>query len=111
LLAGLQALLLKIAHPKIAQGVADHSRYGEDPPGRGIRTFNAVYSLVFGDRDEAIEAAMRVRFVHVHGQVMGPLTGTRYTRLLAPFNYSMATLLLPVRLVDGSGMRRNRVHA
>ena len=75
LLAGMRALLLQIAHPKIAQGVSDHSRYREDPLGRGIRTFTAVYSLVFGDRDEAIEAAMRVRFVHdsVHGQVMGPL--------------------------------------
>ena len=75
LLAGMRALLLQIAHPKIAQGVADHSRYREDPLGRGIRTFTAVYGLVFGGRDEAIEAAMRVRFVHdsVHGQVMGPL--------------------------------------
>ena len=74
LLAGMRALLLQIAHPKIAQGVADHSRYREDPLGRGIRTFTAVYSIVFGRRDEAIEAAMRVRFVHdsVHGQVMGP---------------------------------------
>jgi len=27
----MRALLLQIAHPKIAQGVADHSRYREDP--------------------------------------------------------------------------------
>jgi len=74
LLAGMRALLLQNAHPKIAQGVAGQSRYREDPLGRGIRTFSAVYSLVFGRRDEAIEAAMRVRSVHdrVHGQVMGP---------------------------------------
>ena len=57
LLAGMRALLLQIAHPKVAQGVADHSRYREDPLGRGIRTFTAVYSLVFGRREEAIEAA------------------------------------------------------
>lgn len=207
LLAGMRALLLQIAHPKIAQGVADHSRYREDPLGRGIRTFTAVYSIVFGRRDEAIEAAMRVRLVHdsVHGQVMGPrlagmdssydandpelllwvaatlldssvvsyelfveplsaeekeqlyqqakrfgqlfgipeqrypdswadfqnwwqemlysdtlmvtdtardiyrglLTGTWFTRLLAPFNYSLAALLLPERLVDSFDMRRN----
>jgi uncharacterized protein (DUF2236 family) len=75
LLAGMRALLLQIAHPKIAQGVADHSRYREDPLGRGIRTFTAVYSLVFGDRDAAVEAAMRVRAVHnrVHGRVVDPL--------------------------------------
>jgi uncharacterized protein (DUF2236 family) len=71
----MRALLLQMAHPKVAQGVADHSRYREDPVGRGIRTFTAVYSLVFGSRDEAIEAALRVRAVHnrVHGRVTDPL--------------------------------------
>jgi uncharacterized protein (DUF2236 family) len=206
LLAGMRALLLQIAHPKIAQGVADHSRYREDPLGRGIRTFTAVYSLVFGSRDEAIESAMRVRTVHdhVHGRVTDPLPpgmdqwydandpdlllwvaatlldsaivayelfiepmsaaekeqcyqqaklfgqlfgipeqrypgswrefqtwwsqmlhsdtltvtdtacriyqgllrGTWFTRLLAPFNYSMAAMLLPEHLADSYGMRR-----
>jgi uncharacterized protein (DUF2236 family) len=206
LLAGMRALLLQIAHPKIAQGVADHSRYREDPLGRGIRTFTAVYGLVFGRRDEAIEAAMRVRAVHnrVHGLVADPLppgmdpayaandpdlllwvaatlldssvvayelfvgplstvdkeqlyqqskrfgelfgipqqrypqswadfqawwqqmlrsdsltvtdtardiyrgllTGTWFTRVLAPLNYSMAVMLLPGRLAEQFGMRR-----
>ena len=64
LLAGMRALLLQIAHPKIAQGVADHSRYREDPLSRGIRTFIAVYSLVFGRWEEATAAALRVRAVH-----------------------------------------------
>jgi uncharacterized protein (DUF2236 family) len=75
LLAGMRALLLQIAHPKIAQGVADHSRYREDLLGRGIRTFTAVYSIVFGEREQAIEAALRVRRVHdrVHGHVVDPL--------------------------------------
>jgi len=207
LLAGLRALLLQIAHPKIAQGVADHSRYREDPLGRGIKTFTAVYSIVFGTREEAIDAAMRVRNVHnrVHGLVndrlppgmdpaydandpelllwvaatlldsavvayelvveplsveekdqfyrqakrfgqmfgvpaqsypdswpdfqawwqqmvcsdtltvtdtardiyQGLLTGTWLTCVLAPFNYSMAAMLLPARLVDSYGMRRS----
>ena len=206
LLVGMRALLLQIAHPKIAQGVADHSRYREDPLGRGVRTFTAVYGLVFGSRDEAIEAAMRVRAVHdrVHGQVSDPLppamdpsydandpdlllwvaatlldsaivayelfheplsatekeqhyqqakrfgqlfgipeqrypgswpefqdwwqqmlrsdtvtvtdtargiyrallSGTWFTRLLAPLNYSMAAMLLPDQLAEGFGMRR-----
>jgi uncharacterized protein (DUF2236 family) len=207
LLAGMRALLLQIAHPKIAQGVADHSRYREDPLGRGIRTFTAVYSLVFGNREEAIAAALRVRAVHhrVHGRVTdrlppgmdasydandpelllwvaatlldsavvayelfveplsraekeqhyqqarrfgqlfgiaqqrypdswadfqawwqqmlasdtltvtdtargiyrGLLTGTWFTRVLAPFNYALAAMLLPDRLVEGFGMRRS----
>jgi uncharacterized protein (DUF2236 family) len=207
LLAGMRALLLQIAHPKIAQGVADHSRYREDPLGRGIRTFTAVYSLVFGNREEAIAAALRVRAVHdrVHGRVIDPLpsgmdasydandpelllwvaatlldsavvayelfveplspaekeqhyqqarrfgqlfgipqqrypdswadfqawwqqmlasdtltvtdtargiyrgllTGTWFTRVLAPFNYALAAMLLPDRLVESFGMRRS----
>jgi uncharacterized protein (DUF2236 family) len=207
LLAGMRALLLQIAHPKIAQGVADHSRYREDPLGRGVRTFTAVYSLAFGRREQAIEAALRVRAVHdrVHGQVTDPLTpgmdpaydandpelllwvaatlldsavvayelfveplgpaekeqnyqqarrfgqlfgipqqrypdswadfqawwqqmlasdtltvtdtargiyrglltGTWFTRVLAPFNYALAAMLLPDRLVESFGMRRS----
>ena len=75
LLVGMRALLMQIAHPKVAQGVADHSRYREDPLGRGIRTFTAMYSIVFGQRDEAIAAALRVRMIHnrVHGLVADPL--------------------------------------
>ncbi len=69
LLVGMRALLMQIAHPKVAQGVADHSRYREDPLGRGIRTFTAVYGIVFGSRAEAIEAAMAVHTVH--GRVRG----------------------------------------
>ena len=75
LLAGMRALLLQIAHPKVAQGVADHSRYREDPLGRGIRTFTAMYSLMFGLREEALAAALRIREIHdrVHGRVTDPL--------------------------------------
>lgn len=75
LLVGMRALLLQIAHPKVAQGVADHSRYREDPLGRGIRTFTAMYSLMFGYRDEAVMAAQRIREIHsqVHGVVKDPL--------------------------------------
>ena len=207
LLAGMRALLLQIAHPKVAQGVADHSRYREDPLGRGIRTFTAVYAIVFGCRDEAIAAALRVHAVHghVHGRVVDPvvpgmdpeydaydpellfwvaatlldsavmayelfvgpltaeekeqhyqqakrfglffgiprefypdnwadfqkwwqqtldsdtltvtntardiyrglLTGTWFTRLLSPFNYALAAMLLPDRLLNCYGLKRN----
>ncbi|MEJ2346254.1 MAG: oxygenase MpaB family protein [Gammaproteobacteria bacterium] len=64
LLAGMRALLMQVAHPKVAQGVADHSRYRDDPLGRGIRTFTAVYAMVFGSADTAVEAAARVRDIH-----------------------------------------------
>ena len=212
LLLGMRALLMQIAHPKVAQGVADHSRYREDPLGRGIRTFTAMYRIVFGQRDEAIEAALRVRMIHnrVRGRVADQLstgsqlaydandpellfwvaatlmdsaviayeqfieplssderdqflreakliwalfgipgslhpdnwrafeaymahmldshelvvtptarriyenllTGTWFTRLLSPFNHAIAAMLLPWRLVEDFGLKRNfRVRA
>lgn len=75
LLVGMRALLMQIAHPKVAQGMADHSRFREDPLGRGIRTFNAMYRIIFGERDEAIAVALRVRMIHnrVSGWVADPL--------------------------------------
>jgi uncharacterized protein (DUF2236 family) len=41
------------------------------------------------------------------GIYRGLLTGTWFTRVLAPFNYSVAVVLLPERLADQFGMRRS----
>ncbi|MGA7800219.1 MAG: oxygenase MpaB family protein [Gammaproteobacteria bacterium] len=75
LVAGIRALLMQVAHPKVAQGVADHSRYRDDPLGRGIRTFSAVYAMVFGVREQAVAAALKVHGIHcrVQGRVQDPL--------------------------------------
>lgn len=63
-LNGPSTILLQLAHPKVAAGVADHSRFAEDPIGRFRRTFDLVHALVFGDVDAAIEAARRIRSTH-----------------------------------------------
>jgi uncharacterized protein (DUF2236 family) len=63
-LGGIRALLMQIAHPKVAQGVADHSNYREDPFGRLFRTFDTVHDLVFGDQERATTAARRLHAVH-----------------------------------------------
>jgi uncharacterized protein (DUF2236 family) len=75
LLFGMRALLLQIAHPHVAQAVADHSNYRSDPLGRGIRTFKAVYAMIFGSRETAIDAALAVHAVHtrVYGELKDPL--------------------------------------
>ncbi|WP_455210862.1 oxygenase MpaB family protein [Kaarinaea lacus] len=75
LLFGMRALLLQIAHPHVAQAVADHSNYRSDPLGRGIRTFKAVYAMIFGPRETAIESALAVHIVHtrVYGEIKDPL--------------------------------------
>jgi uncharacterized protein (DUF2236 family) len=63
-IAGPRALLLQLAHPMVAQGVADHSNFKEDFWGRAIRTFSTVYSMVFGTQEHAIKAASRIHMVH-----------------------------------------------
>ncbi len=71
LAGGMRALLLQVAHPKVAQGVVDHSAYQTDPFGRAFRTFDAVYNILFGTADTAIDMATRVFAVHqrVKGQM------------------------------------------
>ncbi len=72
--AGPRALLMQLAHPMVAQGVADHSNFKQDPFGRTVRTFDSVYRLVFGTRDEALAVARRIH--HVHKRVRGTLPHT-----------------------------------
>lgn len=64
LLGGGRALLLQVAHPLVAAGVAQHSNYAEDPWGRLYRTLDLVTRIVFGTRAEAQEASDRIWRVH-----------------------------------------------
>jgi uncharacterized protein (DUF2236 family) len=69
--AGPAALLLQIAHPLIAEGVAAHSDYPGDPFGRLRRTLRTTLALIFGD-GAAAEAAVR-RLNAIHAGVRGPV--------------------------------------
>ncbi len=64
LLSGGRALLMQIAHPKVAAGVAEHSRFQEDPFARLHRTMSAMWSIVFDDRSQAGAALDRVASRH-----------------------------------------------
>ena len=64
LLGGGRALLLQVAHPLVAAGVAQHSNYREDPFGRLYRTLDTVTTIVFGSTPEAKAAAARLHRVH-----------------------------------------------
>ena len=64
LLGGGRALLLQVAHPLVAAGVAQHSNYAEDPWGRLYRTLDLVTRIVFGSTEEAEEASARIWRVH-----------------------------------------------
>jgi uncharacterized protein (DUF2236 family) len=84
-LGGTRAVLLELAHPLIAAGVAGHSRYQADPFGRLFGTLRTMTDLTFGDVASARRAA---RHFHAsHRRVQGRLTaasgpfeaGTAYT--------------------------------
>jgi uncharacterized protein (DUF2236 family) len=66
---GIRALLIQAAHPEVAAGVFEHSRYREDPLGRLTRTASYVTATSFGARPEVEQAVALVRRRHlpVHG--------------------------------------------
>jgi len=69
-LAGTCAILMQFAHPKVAAGVRDHSRYQVDAVGRLRRTLDLTLAIVFGPRPAALEA---VRAINTrHRSVRGP---------------------------------------
>jgi uncharacterized protein (DUF2236 family) len=84
LFGGARALLLEVAHPLVAAGVAEHSDVERDPFGRLQRTLAAVTALAFASRDEALAAARGVARSHeaVSGTLdvaIGPFAdGTAY---------------------------------
>ena len=81
LLAGWgRAILLQLAHPLVAQGVADHSGFAESPRGRVTRlrrTLGAMLALTFGTPDEAAHAADAINRIHdrVNGHLAEPAGG------------------------------------
>lgn len=70
--AGPAALLLQVAHPLIAEGVAHHSSFEQDPWRRLHGTIRTTMDLVFGDGADANRAAKRLNTVHagVRGDVL-----------------------------------------
>jgi uncharacterized protein (DUF2236 family) len=62
--AGPCALLLQLAHPHVAEGVAQHSRFLEDPTSRLRHTLRTTLGLVFGDGAAAERAVARLNGVH-----------------------------------------------
>ena len=70
ILGGGRALLMQLAHPMVARGVAEHSGFQADPFSRLQRTLNAGYTIVFGTEEQARETAAAV--AAVHDRVTGP---------------------------------------
>lgn len=64
LLGGGRALLMQLAHPGVAAGVAEHSDFRRRPVERLLRTLQLTLALTFGSRDQALDAARRINGVH-----------------------------------------------
>jgi len=103
LLGGQRALLLQLAHPLVAAGVAEHSDFMAHPLRRLWRTVDTMLRIVHGDRATA-EAAARA-LDGVHARVQGTsVEGTEAFPAGTPYRAHDPTLLLWVHatLVDSA---------
>lgn len=84
-LGGGAAVLLQVAHPLVAAGVAEHSDYRRDLWSRLGRTLQALYLITYGSKAEAEQAGAVVKAVHahIHGRI-----GTRLGRFPPGTPYS-----------------------
>lgn len=78
LAGGTCALLMQLAHPAVAAGVAQHSTFREDPFARLRRTLTATYAVVFGSRSRAEQALNRINAIHERVRGTIPESGAPY---------------------------------
>ncbi|WP_225992570.1 oxygenase MpaB family protein [Actinomadura montaniterrae] len=64
-----RALLMQLAHPAVARGVAEHSDFAERPLARLFGTLDFLLVTTFGTPDEVGRIAAKVR--GIHGAVRG----------------------------------------
>ena len=69
LAGGGRALLLQVAHPRVAAGVEQHSDYATHPWRRLYRTLDTTYKILFGDPE--ISARATAQLSRRHGPVKG----------------------------------------
>ncbi len=81
LFGGARALLMHAAHPLVLAGARQTGFYERNPWKRMERTLHLTYTMTFGTRREALEAADRINRVHrdVHG--IDAVTGLPYDAL------------------------------
>ena len=77
MLGGPRALLMQAAHPLVAAGIVDHSRFREEPWRRLARTMAALYTIVFGTQEEG--ERMGAITQAAHRRVRGSRNGLPYS--------------------------------
>jgi uncharacterized protein (DUF2236 family) len=76
LIGGQRALIMQLAHPKVAAGVAEHSDFPARAMERLRRTLDLSLASVFGSEAEAAAATQAIRAVH--DRVAGTVEGEPY---------------------------------
>jgi len=78
--SGSRALLLQVAHPKVAAAVAVHSRYRSDPLGRLRDTLDGIYGFAFEDVPTVERILANIHQLHARVRGQTP-EGQRYAAL------------------------------
>ena len=81
LFGGARALLMQAAHPLVVAGANQTAMYERNPWRRLQRTLILTYTITFGTKAEAHEAAERINEVHTRINGIDPVTGRRYDAL------------------------------
>lgn len=81
LFGGARALLMQAAHPLVVAGANQTGMYERNPWRRLQRTLILTYTITFGSKAEAHEAADRINEVHTRINGIDPVTGLRYDAL------------------------------
>ena len=102
LAVGGRALLMQLAHPKVAAGVDQYSHFQKDPFARLRRTMAAIWSIVFDEQPQAQAALEGIE--KVHARVRGRVYSGEGSFAGAPYNANEQDLLLWVHatLIDSA---------
>ncbi|MBT2499986.1 DUF2236 domain-containing protein [Agromyces sp. ISL-38] len=98
LLGGGAAILLQLADPRVARGVARHSGFQERPLDRLLGTLDYVYAVGFGDDDLAEAAVRTVNARHAPVRGRASAEGPEYDAFDADAQRWVASTLLAVAL-------------
>lgn len=59
-----RTILMQLAHPLITQAISEHSNFKEDPLRRLTHTRTLISSLIFGTREDVLDAARTINNAH-----------------------------------------------
>ena len=101
--AGPRALLLQIAHPLVAAGVAEHSDFRSDPWARLSGTLRSYLRIVYGTADAARGEIRRLNELHrgIRGDVLDAAARERHGRRYSALDPELS-LWVHATLVDST---------